>query len=256
MRHSTVCEPIVTLPGGSISVMRDEVYRNNTEQIVDFAFSAEVAAVFPDMIRRSVPGYETMVPVTGLIAARHLGNHGCAYDLGCSLGATTLAILQQNPNPDISVVGIDSAEAMIEGARTAITDPRASFTLQDLRDADISGAKVVVLNLVLQFIDPEERLAVIKQIREQLSEDGLLIVSEKVRHEDPVLHELFDSTHLAWKQANGYSELEVSSKRSALENVMRIDTEEIHLNRFTEAGFSRKVQWYRCMNWASFLVYP
>jgi tRNA (cmo5U34)-methyltransferase len=236
--------------------MRDEVYRENKAQIVDFAFTEEVAAVFPDMIRRSVPGYETMIPVTGLIAARHLGGSGRAYDLGCSLGATSLAILQNNPSPDIVVIGIDSSAAMIAAASKAVVDPRATFIEQDLREADVTGANVVVLNLVLQFLDPGERLDVLTRIRSQLAEDGLLIVSEKVRHADPLLHDLYDSTHLAWKQANGYSALEVSQKRTALENVMRIDTEETHGQRFTEAGFQRVVQWYRCLNWASFLVYP
>ncbi len=235
--------------------MRDQVYRDAHNQIVDFAFNAEVAAVFPDMIRRSVPGYETMVPVTGLIAARHLGDDGVAFDLGCSLGATTLAILQQNSTPNIRVVGIDNAEAMIAGAQQAISDPRATFVRQDLRDTDVSGARVVVLNLVLQFVDPAHRLGLLQQIHEQMAPGGLLIVSEKVRHDDAWLHELYDSSHLAWKQANGYSELEVSQKRTALENVMRIDTEAEHVERFRTAGFQRTEQWYRCMNWASFLVY-
>lgn len=235
--------------------MRDKVYRDTQNQIVDFAFNAEVAAVFPDMIRRSVPGYETMVPVTGLIAARHLGERGVAYDLGCSLGATTLAILQQNASKHIEVVGVDNAKAMIDGAQQAITDPRARFVLQDLRDTDVSGAAVVVLNLVLQFVQPDDRLKVLQQLYKQMAPQGLLIVSEKVRHDDRWLHELYDSTHLSWKQANGYSELEVSQKRTALENVMRIDTEDAHLERFRAAGFARAVQWYRCMNWASFLVF-
>ncbi len=236
--------------------MRDQVYRQQQPHIVDFAFTEEVAAVFPDMIRRSVPGYETMVPVTGLIAARHLGEAGLAFDLGCSLGATSLAILQQNPSPDIRVIGVDNAQAMIDGAQRAITDPRARFVCADLRDCDVSGAQIVVLNLVLQFLPPADRLTVLEQVRAQIDPAGLLIVSEKVANSDPQLHELFDTTHLAWKKANGYSELEVSQKRTALENVMRIDTEQTHATRFEEAGFSRVVQWYRCLNWASFLVYP
>jgi len=235
--------------------MRDQIYQSNQNQIVDFAFNTEVAAVFPDMIRRSVPGYETMVPVTGLIAARHLGETGCAFDLGCSLGATSLAILQQNSNPGVTVIGVDDSEPMINGARQTVDDPRAQFVLQDLRETDVSGARVIVLNLVLQFIDPTERLALLQRLRQQMDNDGLLIVSEKVRHDDPWLHELYDGHHLAWKQANGYSSLEVSQKRTALENVMHIDTEDDHLARFKTAGFSSTTQWYRCMNWASFLVY-
>ncbi len=236
--------------------MRDEVYSQNQGQIVDFAFNEDVAAVFPDMIRRSVMGYETMVPVTGLAAARHLGERGTAFDLGCSLGATTLAILQQNNSPDIRVNGVDNSSAMIDGARRAIQDPRAQFTVQDIRNTDVNEAAVVVLNLVLQFLDSNERLPLLTRLRKQMAPDSLLIVSEKVRHEDPAEHAYFDGIHLAWKKANGYSDLEIAQKRSALENVMIIDTEAVHVQRFNNAGFSRVNQWYRCMNWASFLVQP
>ncbi len=235
--------------------MRDEVYRQD-QQIVDFAFTAEVAAVFPDMIRRSVPGYETIIPITGLMAARHLGESGTAYDLGCSLGATTLAILKQTDAPDIRVVGIDSSAPMIEGARAHIGDPRASFVEADFRNVDLKGANVVILNLVLQFIDPTARLAALRSIRQAMAPDGMLLITEKVRHEDPALHQYYDETHLAWKRANGYSELEVSQKRSALENVMRIDSEPVHLQRFQDAGFTQAIQWFRCLNWASFMVRP
>jgi tRNA (cmo5U34)-methyltransferase len=234
--------------------VRDEVFRQDQAQIVDFAFTEEVTAVFPDMIRRSVMGYETMIPVTGLAAARHLGEHGLAFDLGCSLGATTLAILQQNSSADIRVCGIDSSAPMIEGAQQAITDPRAEFRLQDIRDTDVSGADVVVLNLVLQFLEPEERLPLLCAIKAQMQSTGLLIVSEKVRHDDAAEHDYYDQLHLAWKKANGYSELEISQKRSALEKVMKIDTEAVHEERFRAAGFTQVRQWYRCMNWASFLV--
>ena len=234
---------------------RDDIYRSSTAQIVDFAFTEEVAAVFPDMIRRSVTGYETIIPVTGLIAARHLGEAGTAYDLGCSLGATTLAILSQSEARDIRIVGVDSSLPMIKGAQENITDPRAQFIHQDLRDTPLSDAKVVILNLVLQFIAPEHRLQVISRIRSEMRNDGLLILTEKVRHEDTWLHQFYDDTHMAWKRANGYTEMEVSGKRNALENVMKIDTEATHTERLAEAGFGRVLQWYRCLNWTSFLAF-
>jgi tRNA (cmo5U34)-methyltransferase len=37
--------------------MRDQVFASPQANIVDFAFNEEVVRVFPDMIRRSVPGY-------------------------------------------------------------------------------------------------------------------------------------------------------------------------------------------------------
>jgi len=96
---------------------------------------------------------------------------------------------------------------------------------------------------------------VIGKIHSQMRDDGLLILTEKVRHEDAWLHQFYDDTHMAWKRANGYTDMEVSGKRTALENVMKIDTETMHAERLAEAGFGRVLQWYRCLNWASFLAF-
>ena len=235
--------------------MHDNVYVDKQQHIVDFAFNEDVVAVFPDMIRRSVPGYETIIPMTGLIAARHLGNEGTAYDLGCSLGASTLAILQQSQASNIRVVGVDNSSAMIEEAQKLIIEPRATFQCADLLSTSVLNAKVVVLNFVAQFLAPEERLALFTRLHEEMHPDGLLIVSEKVRNADTPTQNIFDETHLNWKRANGYSEIEVSQKRQALENVMKVDTEEMQLELFQDAGFKVSKQWFRCLNWASFLVY-
>ncbi|MEM7079606.1 MAG: carboxy-S-adenosyl-L-methionine synthase CmoA [Pseudomonadota bacterium] len=236
--------------------MQDDVYRNREDQIVDFAFNEAVVAVFPDMIRRSVIGYETVIPLTGLVAARHIGSEGTAYDLGCSLGATARALLAQNASPEIRVIGVDNSAPMIEEARALNQDPRLTFELADIRATDLIGAKVVLLNYVLQFIEPDMRLDTLSKIHSALAQDGLLIVSEKIRQADEAHQELFDATHLAWKRANGYTELEVSQKRTALENVMKVDDIATHQARFERAGFGRVVIWYQCMNWVSFLLYP
>ena len=235
---------------------RDTLYRDADQQIVDFVFDETVAGVFPDMIRRSVPGYEAVIPITGLIAARHLPDHGLAFDLGCSLGATTLAMLRQLEAQPCRIVGVDNAPAMVERARENVIDPRVSFRCEDLRDTNLAGANVILMNYVLQFLSPDDRLAVLTNMRRQMNPDGMLIVSEKIRFEDEFQDRLYDETHLAWKRANGYSYLEISQKRSALEKVMVVDTEGMHAQRFVAAGFGKCETWFRCLNWASFLVRP
>ena len=238
---------------------RDRIYRDPQAQIVDFAFDAQVAEVFGDMIRRSVPGYETVVPITGLLAARHLAGLPAArhrlYDLGCSLGACTLAVLQQFPEDSLTAIGVDNSAAMLDRARSAIADPRVSFVGGDICDVELEPAGVVILNFVLQFIPPERRNPLLERIRRSLEPSGLLIVSEKLRFDTPAEQADYESAHLDYKRANGYSELEISQKRSALENVMIVDSEAEHRQRFASAGFGTVRQWFRCLNWASYLVY-
>jgi len=236
--------------------MRDQVFASPQANIVDFAFNEEVVRVFPDMIRRSVPGYELVIPMGGLIAARHIGQHGVAYDLGRSLGASSLALLTYCPSPGIAIVAGATSQAMIDEARKHIADPRIQFRLDDLLAVDVTGAKVVMLNFVLQFLDPQCRSELLARIAQSMDPAGLLILSEKVQDQDPDTHAFFDSTHLAWKQANGYSQLEVSQKRQALENVMRVETPESHQERLRHCGFNDVIPWFRCMNWVSFAASP
>ncbi len=239
---------------------RDQVYRTPRAHLVDFAFDDDVASVFPDMIRRSVPGYETVVPVTGLLAARELARQHPgprrSYDLGCSLGASVLAILRQVGDLPCELIAVDSAPAMIERASAAIVDPRLQFVCSDIRTVPLQSCRTITLNYVLQFLPPDDRLAMLRRARAALGQDGLLLLSEKIRFDDPVTQRDYDAAHLDFKRANGYSELEISQKRSALENVMIIDSESVHLERLRQAGFSQVRKWYQCLNWASFEARP
>lgn len=236
----------------------DHVYRDARRHIVDFAFDDTVASVFPDMIRRSVPGYETVVPLAGLVAARALQGAGPrrAYDLGCSLGASSLALQRQMDDSACEIVAVDNAPAMIDRARVLVTDPRIRFVCADIRSFPLLPCRAVLLNYVLQFLPPDDRPALLERIGAALEPGGVLILSEKIRFDDADMQRDFEATHLDFKRANGYSELEISQKRTALENVMIVDTEAEHRERLRQAGFRQVRKWYQCLNWASFEARP
>jgi tRNA (cmo5U34)-methyltransferase len=237
---------------------RDEVFRDPQGQIVDFVFDTAVAAAFTDMIRRSVPGYEVVVPMTGLLAGRALAqsDNTTVYDLGCSLGATTLSVLRACDDPQLRINAVDNSGAMLTRARELVTDPRVNFIAADIATLQFEPCGAVLMNWVAQFLKPQIRLDVLRRIRAQLAPGGVLIVSEKIRFEDPIEQEYCEAVHLDFKRANGYSELEISQKRAALENVMIIDTEAEHRQRFADAGFASVQKWFSCLNWASFVVRP
>ncbi len=124
-----------------------------------------------------------------------------------------------------------------------------TFVRDDVMNVDVRDASVVLMNYLLQFVAPESRLDLLRRIRAGMNTGGALILSEKLAGDDE-----FDALHADFKRANGYSELEVSQKRSALENVLIPDTLDEHLNRLREAGFGRVAVWFRCLNWASLLA--
>ena len=234
---------------------RDAIYRSKLPQIVDFAFDEAVVRVFPDMIRRSIPGYETVVPLSGLIAARYARANTRCYDLGCSLGATTLAIARYLNAPGCELYAVDNSEAMLARAQQENEDPRIHWLHSDIRDVPLHNASVVVMNYTLQFLRPDERQPLLRRIYNALVPGGVVLVSEKIKFSDPGTHARYQEHHAAFKSANGYSDLEISQKRAALERVMQPDTEGSHVQRFAEAGFRTVDVWFRCLNWASFLAF-
>lgn len=248
-----------SIPGGTRETAgRDRLFTDPARALVDFAFNTEVVAVFPDMIRRSVPGYETVIPLTGLLAsARVRAGAGLrVYDLGCSLGATSLAIAERLGTDHADIIAVDNSPAMIEGARRHIADPRIQFLLADVTTLPLHPCAAVLLNYVLQFLPPETRLPLLERIRAALHPGGCLIVSGKIRADTPADQAFFEAAHLDFKRANGYSELEISGKRSALEQVMIVASEAEHRALFHAAGFRSVRKWYQCLNWASFIVEP
>jgi len=237
----------------------DRLFAKPLAEIAGFRFDHRVVEVFPDMIRRSVPGYETIVAMTGTLAERYAQPGTRCYDLGCSLGASTLALRQGIGARDCTIVAADNAPAMIERCRAVLAADAGAAPVElcaaDIRELDIADASVVVLNFTLQFIAPAERAALIGRIRAGLVPGGVLVLSEKIAFADAALDALMIDLHHAFKRANGYSELEIAQKRAALEAVLIPETLDVHRARLRDAGFAAADVWFQCFNFASLLAF-
>lgn len=235
----------------------DNIYQAPLEQVPNFRFDQAVARVFPDMIQRSVPGYAETVAMSGIIAGRYAQANTNLYDLGCSLGAVTLAMRHALKEPGCKIIGIDNSEHMIERAKHFIAldegNTEVELLCADILNTPITNASVTALNFVLQFIAPEQRLTLLKNIAQATVAGGALILSEKICF-SPEEQALQQELHWDFKRANGYSDLEVSQKRSAIEKVLIPETEQAHIERLKAAGFSQVIRWYQCFNFVSFLA--
>ncbi len=238
---------------------KDALYASPLDQIVNFRFDDQVVGVFSDMINRSVPGYSTVIKSMGILAGRYAQPDSRCYDLGCSLGAVTLAMHQQIRQPNCTLVAVDNSPAMIKRCREHIdvaSDGQGiDLICADIRDIEIDSASVVAMNFTLQFVPGQERLALLQKIWQGLKPGGILLLSEKIAFEEPEIDRLQIEWHHDFKRANGYSELEISQKRTALEKVMIPDSLETHRNRLRAAGFSTVHPWFQCFNFASLLAF-
>lgn len=242
----------------------DRIYANPQAQVADFAFNEDVVRVFPDMIKRSVPGYPTIVENIGVLAAQFAQPNTPLYDLGSSLGAVTQALRRHVKTDGCKVIAVDNSSAMVERCREYLHAQDAMFqellpvevVEADILALEFQACSLVAMNFTLQFVPREHRAQLLERIRQALLPGGALILSEKLRFEDADEHQLLTDLHIAFKRANGYSELEIAQKRSALENVMHPDSLEEHRERLLAAGFSKVVPWFQCLNFASLIARP
>ncbi len=236
---------------------KDTLYASGLPH-TDFVFDEKVVAVFPDMINRSVPGYATIIAMIGTLAAEYAQPQTLCYDLGCSLGAATLSMRHSITADACEIIGVDNSEAMVQGCREAIAADggKIPVTIEcgDILSIPIENASIVVMNFTLQFVDPSARDDLVKKIFEGLKPGGMMILSEKIRFEDPALNDLFIEMHHRFKEQQGYSRLEISRKRAALEKVLVPETLSQHKRRLQEAGFFSYDIWFQCFNFASMVA--
>lgn len=238
--------------------MKDDIYAHQHEAVGAFQFDESVVAVFPDMIQRSVPGYQTILTGIGELTARFAQPNSNLYDLGCSLGAATLTMRRKLQHKDCTIVAIDNSPAMVNRAGEYLhayqSDIKVDLQCTDMTKVPIENASVVVINFTLQFINPEQRQMLLKKIYHGLKPGGILVLSEKIHVDDDTLQSTIEHLHLQFKRANGYSELEISQKRSSLDNVLISDSADFHIQRLKHIGFDSAGIWFQAYNFASFIA--
>ena len=234
--------------------MRDKFFDKNSD-ISDFSFDENVVAVFDDMVKRSVPGYEAMLKMVGLVARTYGKDHTNYYDLGSSTGATSLALALNSKYKNNKLIAVDNSPQMVKKWQTNLSGKVDNFEIVcgDINDIYIENASIVVLNLTLQFVEVEKRSILIQKIYDGLIPGGVLIISEKIHFDNKENQEQLVNLHLDFKRANGYSELEIANKRQSLENILVTESKQAHLERLKLCGFRESSCYFQCLNFASFL---
>lgn len=233
--------------------MNDKVFAKPIKK--QFEFDEEVAAVFDDMLERSVPFYKESQKITQFFALKQLENGGVLYDLGCST-ASLLISISRNLKSDAKLIGLDNSEAMLNQARKKCEAFSAEVELKNanILEFDYEIADVFVSNYTLQFIRPLVREELVKKISASLKKDALFIFSEKVISHQSKLNKDLIECYYAFKKEQGYSEYEIMQKREALENVLVPYSEDENIKMAKNCGFSHCEVVFRWANFATFIA--
>jgi tRNA (cmo5U34)-methyltransferase len=237
---------------------KDEFFKENMSKASDFKFSSKVAKVFDDMVNRSVPYYDEMQRMIAEIAADHYQEGTNVYDLGCSTG-TTMIMMNETIPPSVRFVGVDDSRDMLSKCEDKLKD--VGFTRPyDLQVADLNqsvqveNASVVVLCLTLQFVRPIYREKLLKSIVDGMVPGGVLLLVEKILAEDSVFNRNFIKYYYEMKRRHHYSEMEISQKREALENVLIPYKLSENILMLKEAGFEHCETFFKWYNFTGIIA--
>ncbi len=238
--------------------MQDKVFQENLDHIPDFSFNHEVANVFEDMALRSIPFYDEVLRMSAELSYAYYQDNEIIYDLGCSTGKLVTYIQSIFQDKPFQYVGIDLSEAMLAKARKSClssnTNQKITFVQTDSLQYAYQTSGVFIANYLFQFIRPMERAPLLRKIFQHLRPGGILVLSEKVLENNSDHSRLFHRLYYDFKKKNGYSELEISQKRDALENVLipyRVD-ENIRL--LQECGFEHVDIFFKWYNFVSLIA--
>lgn len=233
--------------------MEDKVF--NKPITKQFEFDDEVAAVFDDMLQRSVPFYRESQALTRRFALNTMKPGGTLYDLGCSTASLLLEI-ERGLKHEARLVGIDNAAAMLEQARRKIDafGSKIELVQGDILEFAYEKADVMVSNYTLQFIRPLVRDTLMQKVHDALNEEGVFLFSEKVVSSDKRLNKQLIDCYYDFKKEQGYSEYEISQKREALENVLIPYTEAENIEMARRCGFRHCETIFRWANFATFIA--
>ena len=233
--------------------MKDNIFEKPIKK--QFEFDEDVAAVFDDMLSRSVPHYEDMLNLTTSFALKYVNENSTVYDLGCST-ATTLINIAKNAHHNLDLIGIDTSTAMLDRAKHKANafGIDIEFIENDIFNIDFKSSNVIISNYTLQFIRPLQREQLIKKIYDSLETGSIFIFSEKVITDNKILNKQFIDEYYDFKKTQGYSEFEISQKREALENVLIPYSYEENKKMIIDAGFTNFDCLFKWINFGTFIA--
>lgn len=228
-----------------------------------FEFDDEVIAVFDNMSRRSIVGYDHAYRMIGHFASRYQWPAGgCqVWDFGTTIGKALLTIREgAHLRPYIDYCGVDISEASVNKTKAAL--PWATVIQHDLRESlfpkdnlPTMPVHMMVFGYTLQFIEDHAiRTRLIQEAFDWLEPGGMLFVLEKYKLANPFLNEVAQDAYIQFRRDNGYTLTEITTKSQALSNAMWPASPQFMERAMTDAGFTDIQVLYRDLNFGGLVA--
>lgn len=203
---------------------------------VPWSFNENVAKTFRQHVRQSVPGYESTYSIFQALVKEFRKGPLRFVDLGAGIGES-LYLMKPIFQSHDKALGLDRSEAMLEEARVrsyGVLKP--VFKQGDILLYKIPKHDVCLLTYTLSFVPPERRVKLLRRILDA-SKKGILLFSDKILNEDPIVSDVMQARLDNFKISRGISKSDVALKKNSLEGVMKPWTLHQYCSSMTQAGW-------------------
>lgn len=208
----------------------------------NWVFSGEVAQHFDDHVSKSVPLYDAGHELICGVSDFFIGAGSVAYELGCSTGTLSFRLAERNrAKTGARFVGIDIEAEMVAKAnekRAAKGLDNVSFIADDIFQAELEPADLIVAYYTVQFVRPAVRQALIDKIYSSLNWGGCFVMFEKVRGPDARFQDMLTQMYTYdYKLSQGYNAEEIVSKARSLKGVLEPFSTQGNVDLLNRSGF-------------------
>lgn len=203
----------------------------------NWVFDDQVAANFDEHIRKSVPCYPQVQALAEKLSDWFTYPNCAVLDFVASTGET-LKRIKNRHSKTFNLIGYDNSPAMVDQAKLK----KVKVELADLEKSFEFPAHSFSLCLFsLQFLRPNARRDLLKQIWRKLEYSGALFVAEKVLGSTPQTQDILQQLYWESKELNGFSCEQIFNKAKALRGCMYPKTIEENEHEFHELGFNHEI---------------
>ena len=224
-----------------------------------WTFSESTPDVFDSHVQKSVPLYLEGHQIICDILPHFIKSSSLIIDVGCSTGVLTKKVSEviNTLGENNKIIGVDPVNKMCKIAKDRLKNNKnASIDCSNIEEYSTENIDLTLFYYTLQFIRPDLRLSVLKNIYESTKPGGGIIIFEKTYCNTGLHQDLFSCSYDQFKINKGYNlEERIQSKRMSLRGVLEPYTSSQNIDLIKNSGFSNPVILLKYLMFEGYLAF-
>jgi tRNA (cmo5U34)-methyltransferase len=186
----------------------------------DWTFK-DFADDFDSHVREQLPWYELVTESVAYLARNYLPKCGAVYDIGCSTGNMTKALLPLLDERFARLHAFDSDVSMVKQFEKNIVSSKVLVSQDWAESFSYENFDVAIVFLTAMFLPPTDQSKFLDNLYMSLNEGGAIIIVDKACDEGDYFATVMKRLTMYWKLKNGAKAKDILNKELSLSGIQR-----------------------------------